>query len=208
MEDRLILARQRRERRQERKELAAKSCYSIIIVIVALVALRPLMVNQILSRADAYLATGMVEESQRQCDKALLIDDDNSPAWCQFARLLKIRGDRAAAISAYDKAVQADSTNGSAHYELAMMYVDDGRHQMAIPHLEQVRRLGPNRTQDGAMGQNSYYREALYVLVLCYQKVGDPVKTEVTLKEMRALYPDSGTPEDPLQSLRQNSLSH
>ncbi len=207
MEDRLILSRQRWERRQERKELAAKSCYSIIVVIVALVLLRPLMVNQILSRADAYFAAGMLEESQRQCDKALLIDDDSSRAWCQSARLLKIRGDRAAAISAYDKAVQADRTNGSAHYELAMMYVDDGRHQMAIPYLEQVRRLGSDRTKDGALGQSYYLKDALYLLILCYQKVGDSVKTELTLKEMRACYPDSGNPEDHLQPSRQNSLS-
>jgi tetratricopeptide (TPR) repeat protein len=150
----------------------------------------------------------MIEESQRQCDKALLIDDDNSRAWCQSARLFKIRGERGAAIGAYEKAAQADRTNGPAQYELALMYVDDGRHQMAIPYLEQVHRLGRDETKEGTVGQSSCYRNALHLLLLCYQKVGDPVKTEVTLKELRVFYPDSRDLEDHLQSLRQNSLSH
>jgi len=149
MEDPLILARQRRERQQERKELAVKSCYSIIIVIGALVVLRPLMVDQILSRAEAYSVAGKFEECQRQCDKALLIDDDNSQAWRQLARLYLRQGDCATAYAAYEKATQADSTNRAAHYELALMYMADGKHQMAVPYLEQVRRLGPDRAWNG-----------------------------------------------------------
>jgi len=207
MEDRLTLSRQRRERRQECKELAATSCYSIILVIVALVVLRPLMVDQILSRADAYAATGMLDESQRQCDKALLIDDDNSRAWCQLARIYKIRGEREMAYGAYEKAVQADSTNRSAHYELAMMYMDDGKHHLAIPYLERIGQLGPDRVKGGIVGQDSYHQAALYMLVLCYEKVGDPIKTEVALKEMRVLYPGCGNPEDNLQPFRQNNPS-
>jgi tetratricopeptide (TPR) repeat protein len=198
MEDPLILARQRRERRQERKELAVKSCYSIIIVIGALVVLRPLMVDQILSRAEAYAATGMVEECERQCDKALLIDDDNSYAWCQLARLYRSGGDHATAYAAYEKAVRADSTNRPAHYELALMYVEDGKYQMAIPYLEQVRRLGPDRAWNAVTERSSYHREALSLLVLCYQKVGDSDKTELNLKELRVLYPGYGNPEDRL----------
>ena len=199
MEDRLTLSRQRRERRQEYKDLAAQSCGSVILVIVALVVLRPLMVDQILSRADAYCAAGMLDESQRQCDKALLIDDDNSRAWCQLARVYKIRGDREMAYSTYRKAVEADRTNRSAHYELALMYMDDGKPQRAIPYLERVGELGPDRTEGGIIGQDSYHQAALYMLVLCYEKVGDPIKTEVALKEMRVLYPGCGNPKDHLQ---------
>ncbi len=207
MEDRLIRSRQRRERRQECKELAARSCYSIIVVIAALVVLRPLMVDQILSRADAYSAAGMFEESQRQCDKVLLIDDNNSRAWCQLARIYKIRGEREMAYGAYEKAVQADSENRPAHYELAMMYMDDGKHHLAIPYLERVGRLGPDRIEGGIIGQDSYHQAALHMLVLCYEKVGDPLKTEVALKEMRVLYPGCGNPEDHSQPFRQNSPS-
>jgi tetratricopeptide (TPR) repeat protein len=195
MEDRLILRHARRERRQEYKELAANSCYSLMIVIVALIVLRPLMVDHILSRADAYATLGRLDESQRQCDKALLIDDNSSPAWCQLARIHKTRGQSQAAYDAYQKAVQADATNPSANFELGVMCVEDGQHQMAIPYLEQVRRLGSGKTLHDAAQSTSYHRAALHALVGCYEKVGDSVKTELTLKEIRAFYPNSIRPE-------------
>ena len=147
MEDRLILSRERRQRRQEYKDLATRSCYSVLIVMVALLVLRPVMVDQILSRADAYAAVGRLDECKRQCDKALLLDEDSSRAWCLLARIARFRGDREMAYAAYEKAVQADSTNGSAHFELGIMYMDDGRHQLAIPHFEQVRRAGPGQRE-------------------------------------------------------------
>jgi len=208
MEDRLILSRQRRQRRQEYKDLAARSCGSVLAVMVVLVVLRPLMVDQILSRADAYAAVGRLDECKRQCDKALLMDDDNSRAWCLLARIYKYRGDREMACAAYEKAVQADSANGPAHFELGIMYMDDGRHQLAIPHFEQVRRLGPDKAKGIASGRNSHHQASLYMLVLCYEKVGDPIKTELTLKEIRVFYPESGNPEEHLMPLRAQDLAH
>jgi tetratricopeptide (TPR) repeat protein len=202
MEDRLILSQQRRQRRQEYKDLAAKSCYSVLIVTIALIVLRPVMVSQMLSRADAYAAIGRLEESKRQCDKALLLDEDSSRAWCLLARIYRYRGDHEAALEAYEKAVQADSRNESAQFELGVMYMDNGRHQMAIPHFEQVRNLGPSQPQDTPSGQDSYHRAALNMLVLCYEKIGDPVKTELTLKEIRVFYPACSNPEEHLAPLR------
>jgi Tfp pilus assembly protein PilF len=207
MEDRLILYRERRQRRQECKDLAARSCYSVLIVMVALLVLRPVMVNQILSRADAYAAVGRLDECKRQCDKALLIDEDSSRAWCLLARITRYRGDREMAYAAYEKAVQADHTNGSAHFELGIMYMDDGRHQLAIPHFEQVRRLGPDKGKVISSGRNSYHQAALYMLVLCYEKVGDPMKTEMTLKEIGIFYPDGGNPEGHLMPFKESGLT-
>jgi tetratricopeptide (TPR) repeat protein len=207
MEDRLILYRKRRQRRQEYRELAAKSCYGVMIIMIALAGLRPLMVGQILSRADAYSAVGRLDESKRQCDKALLIDDDSSRAWCLLARIYKVRGDRQMAYGGYERAVQADGENGSAHFELGMMYMDDGRYPLAIPYLERVRRLGPDKAKGDRFGRNSYHQASLYMLALCYEKVGDPTKTELTLKEIRVFYPNCGNPEDHLLPLRANNLT-
>jgi tetratricopeptide (TPR) repeat protein len=208
VEGRLIAQRKRRERRQAYKELAAKSCYSVIIVIVALVALRPLLVDQILSRADAYSALGQIDESQRQCDKALLIDDNSSRAWCQLARIRKTTGDRSGAYEAYDRAVQADAANRSANFELGMLYADDDRHQLAIPYFEQVRGLGPDPLVPGQPGPTSYHRDALHMLELCYKKVGNAVKTELILKEIRAFYPNSTSTSDPSKPLPVDGLPH
>ncbi|MEN6423770.1 MAG: hypothetical protein ABFE13_00295 [Phycisphaerales bacterium] len=191
MEDRLLAYRQRRERVQEYKEAAAKGCYSLIIIVVALVLLRPMMVNQILGLASAYSSAGLLDESMRQCDKALLIDGDSSGAWSQSARIYKARGDRDMACGAYQKAVEADPANRSANFELAMMYVEDGRHALAIPYFEQVRRLGPERAAAHVASQNSYHRASLEMLIQCYEKENDAAKMEVALKEARIFYPHS-----------------
>lgn len=191
MEDRLLAYRQRRERVQEYKEAAAKSCYSLIIIVVALILLRPMMVSQILSLASAYSSAGMLDESMRQCDKALLIDEDSSDAWRQSARIYKARGDREMACGAYQKAVQADVANRAANFELAMMYVEDGRHAVAIPYFEQVRKLGPDRAAAYETAGNSYHRASLEMLILCYEKENDTAKMEVAIKEARIFYPNS-----------------
>jgi len=90
--------------------------------------------------------------------------------------------------------VQADPADRSAQCELGMMYVEDGRHQLAIPHFEQVRRLGPERPAPSPAAQTSYHRAALEMLILCYEKEGDSAKTEMTLKEMRIFYPTAALP--------------
>lgn len=190
MEDRLIASRQRRERVQEYKDAAAKSCYSLIIIVVALILLRPVMVDQILSLAGAYSSAGLLDDSMRQCDKALLIDGDSSKAWCQSARLYKIRGDREIAYSAYQRAVETDTSNRSAGFELATMYVEDGRYPLAIPYLEQVRKLGPDGATVCGPARTSYHRAALEMLILCYEKEKDAGNLELAIKEARIFYPD------------------
>lgn len=207
MEDRLNLSRKRRERRQEYKDLGIRSCYSILIVVIALVALRPVLVDQLLNRADAYSVAGQTDESERQCSKALLIDDDCSRAWCQLARIHKIKGDRAEAYEDYRKAVQADAGNRAANYELGMMYAADDRHQSAIPYFEQVRALKSDPIVPGRPS-TTYHRDALHMLLQCYKKVDDPVKTDLVLREIRAYYPDSLSPQEASEPLPATSLPH
>jgi tetratricopeptide (TPR) repeat protein len=206
MADGLVVSSKQREFKQECKEFAANASCSVILVVVALVLLRPLMVSQILSRADAYSAVGQFDESKRQCDKALLIDNESSHAWHQQARLSKTLGDRESAYKAYQKATEADSTNWQAHFEVGMMYIDDGRYQAAIPYFEQVRKLGVEK-KGNASQTTSYHRDTLDMLALCYEKVGDFGKMEFTLEEMRIFYPGHGNAEARLNQLKENHPS-
>jgi tetratricopeptide (TPR) repeat protein len=190
MEDRLIAYPKRRERMQEYKEAAARGCYSLIIIVVSLVLLRPVMVDQMLGLAGAYTGAGLLDESMRQCDKALLIDGQSSEAWSQSARIYAIRGEREMAYGDYQEAVDADPLNRAARLELAAMYIEDGRHQLAIPYLEQVRRLGPDRTAASVRMRPSDHQRSLELLIQCYEKEKDPAKLEMVLKEARIFYPD------------------
>jgi tetratricopeptide (TPR) repeat protein len=203
MADVRLVGSERHEFKQECKEFAANACCSVILIVVALILLRPLMIGQILSRADAYSAVGQLDESKRQCDKALLIDSESSVAWHQYARLYNEVGNREAAYRAYQKATQADSTNWQAHYELGVMYVDDGKYEIAVPYFEQARKVGARR-KDTPAGARSYHRDALDMLALCYEKVGDAAKLEFTLEEMRIFYPGHNNVEARLAKLKEN----
>lgn len=191
-----IVYSKRREHDRAVRELVAKGSYSIIIVVVALIALRPLMVKQLLNRADAYSASGLYDESKRQCDKALLLDSDNSQAWYSLARIYKTQEHLDEAFGAYLRATEADPGNIPAQFELGMMYAQDGRHQQAIPHFDQVRRLSSDKTQRPAKGDFPYHKSSLDMLLECYEKVGDTAKAEFTREEMRVFYPHHAPPKD------------
>ena len=84
------------------RELAAKSSFSLILIVVLLFLIRPLMVGQILSRADAYSTCGLYDESKRQCSKVLLMDGSNSTAWYLLGLCQARRQDRGHAAEAAD----------------------------------------------------------------------------------------------------------
>jgi len=184
-----ILVPRRRRPEHDYRDLASKGAYSVIFVVLTLIAIRPLMVRHMLDRADAYADMGLTEDSRRQCNKALLLDEDNTRAWYRLAHIYNDHGDREMAYDAYQRATDADVRNVPAHFELGSMYAHDGRHQMAIPYLEQVRKLGPAQTAPLGKQGVPYHRAALEMLILCYDKVGDATKAEFTLKELRVFYP-------------------
>ncbi len=185
------------------KELAAKGSYSVIFIILALIAIRPIMVDQMISRADAYSAYGMHEDSKRECNKVLLLDSDNSEAWCRLARIYTVQGDRDMAYGAYLNATQADATNKPAHFELGMMYAQDHLYKEAIPYFDQVRKLGPDKPVNIQRGGFPYHKSSLDMLAMCYEKAGDIIKAEFTLEEIRVFYPNYAKPDTRLDELKQ-----
>lgn len=188
-EGQVIYPRARRDR-QEYRELVANGAYSVILIVVALIAIRPLMVRQMLDRADAYSIFNLHGDAKRQCDKVLLIDADSSRAWYLLGQIHKAQGDVDAAYGAYQKATETDSKNVPANFELALMFVQDGQPQQAVPYLDQVRRVTSAPTyQPPTEGGFAYHRAALDLLVMCYEQVGDPAKAEFTREELRVFYP-------------------
>ncbi len=163
----------------------------MILVVFALFLIRPLLVSEILNRAEAYSAFGLFNESKRQCNKVLLIDGNNSQAWCQLGHIYQAEGDLDTALMAYQKATEADPTNRPANYDLALLHLQGGRYEQAIPYLERVRTLGPDRGQRLEQDGFSYHRSALSTLIACYEKAGDSTKAQFTREEMRVFYPHS-----------------
>jgi len=205
MENGQIICPRHRGQWKEYRELAAKGSCTTIFIVLALIALRPVMVNQMVSRAEAYSAFGFDDESKRQCDKALLLDSDNSRAWCQLARIYKTQGDFDTALGAYQKSAEADATNIPAQFELGVMYTRDGLHRQAIPCFEQVRKLGPDKPEALRKGGFPYHKAALDMLAMCYEKTGNIAKAEFTLEEIRVFYPNYAKPDTRLDELKERN---
>jgi tetratricopeptide (TPR) repeat protein len=189
----IIYPKRRRQREYAVKELVAKVAYSVIFVVLALIALRPLMVEQMLSRADAYSQFGLYDESKRQCNKALLLDDNNSQAWHKLARIHKDQGNIDMAMGAYQMATASDHENVAAHFEYGMLYVKDGQYKQAIPYFDRVRELKSNKI---APSGSPYHKSSLDMLMLCYEKVGDQAKVEFMREQMRVFYPHHKPADD------------
>jgi len=185
------------------KEFAAKGCYSVIFIVLALMAIRPLMVNHMISRADAYSAYGMYPDCKRECNKALLIDSDNSEAWCRLARIYRTEGDRDMAYVAYLNATRSDAKNKPAHFELGVMYAHDKLYREAIPYFDQVRKLGQDKPEYVQKGGFQYHKATLDMLATCYEKAGDVAKAEYTLEEIRVFYPNYAKADTRLAELKE-----
>lgn len=203
MENGHIIRPRRQAPLADYRELATNGSYSVIVVVLALIALRPVMVRHVLSRADAYSAFNLHDETRRQCSKVLLLDNDNSQAWCQLARLSMAKGEREMARAAYLKAVRHDPTNKPAHFELAMLYVDDDLYREAIPYFDQVRKLGPDKPEHIRRGGFPYHKSSLDMLATCYEKVGDIAKAEFTLEEIQVFYPNYAQADMRLSELKE-----
>jgi tetratricopeptide (TPR) repeat protein len=172
------------------RELAAKSSFSLILIVVLLFLLRPLMVGQILSRADAYSTCGLYNESKRQCSKVLLMDGSNSTAWYLLGCVHKAQKDSDQAYASFNKATQTDPKNAPAQFELGMMYAQDALYRQAIPCFEQVRTCTSEEARKGSHGAFSHHRAALNMLLFCYQKTGETAKAQLTQEELRVYYPE------------------
>ncbi len=172
------------------REFAAKTSSSVILIIVLLFLIRPLMVKQILSRADAYSTCGLYDESKRQCGKILLIDNNNSMAWYLLGCVYKAQKNADQAFAAFSKATQADATNVPAQFELGMMYARDNLYREATPCFEQVRVCQADEAKKCLRAEFSYHRAALNMLLFCYEKTGDTAKAQLTREELRVYYPE------------------
>jgi tetratricopeptide (TPR) repeat protein len=179
-----------RHRKLDARELAAKSSYSVILIVVLLFLIRPLMVSQMLSRADAYSTCGLYDESKRECSKVLLMDSSNSTAWYLLGCVHKARKETDEACAAFTKATQTDPANAPAQFELGMMYVQDNLYRQAIPCFEQVRTCKAEEARKGGRIEFSHHRAALNMLLFCYQKIGESAKAQLTQEELRVYYPD------------------
>jgi tetratricopeptide (TPR) repeat protein len=161
---------------------------SIMFVMLALFALKPVIVDRLISRAEAYSSYSMFNNAERECRKAILLDGDNIRAWNILGNAYKCRGDTANAVSTYLDAININPANKVAHFMVAMIYVIDKNYNGAIPHFELIRILGPESPGTLACDPFSYYHASLEMLSLCYEKTGRTDRMNDIVKDLARTY--------------------
>jgi tetratricopeptide (TPR) repeat protein len=172
---------------------------SILFVLIALFALKPVIIDRLISRAEAYSSNSMFNNTERECEKVLFLDNANARAWNLLGGAYKSQGDMRNAVNTYLNAINANPANKVANFRVAMIFVLENDYHRAIPHFELIRILGPESPAAIACDSFSYYRASLEMLSLCYEKTGKPDKIQDILKDLASTYPGGPKDEDMLQ---------
>jgi tetratricopeptide (TPR) repeat protein len=172
---------------------------SIVFVMLTIFALKPVIVNQLISRAEAYSSNNQFNNTERECQKAIFLDGDNIRAWNLLGNAYKSRGDITNAVNTYLNAINVNPANKVAHFRVAMIFTLDKDYNRAIPHFELIRILGPESPHALACDSFSYYHASLEMLSLCYEKTGKIDKVNDIVKDLARTYSACQKDEDMLQ---------
>ncbi len=184
---------------------AARWSMSTIFVLIVLFFLKPVIVHNLLSRAEAYSSYGLYNNAARECKKAIFLDKGNMLAWNTLGNSYKSQDDIDNAVITYLSAININPANKVAHFKVAMIFALEQNYNRAIPHFERVRLFGPEHPAELAADPFSYYRSSLEMLSLCYEKTGRSDKQQGVLEELARTYPGYKKAVDKLQSLGQLS---
>ena len=162
---------------------------SIVFVVLAIFALKPVIINRLISRAEAYSSYQMFNNAERECQKAIFLDGSNITAWNILGDSYNSQGDVYAAINTYLTALNINPANRVANFRLAKIFATSGDFSRAIPYFELIRVLGPESPDALARDRFSYYRASLEMLSLCYEKTGKTDKIDDIVKDLARTYP-------------------
>ncbi|MFH1370252.1 MAG: hypothetical protein ABII09_03055 [Planctomycetota bacterium] len=178
---------------------------SMLFVLAVLFILKPVIVQNLLNRAEAYASYGLYNNAARECKKAIYLDGDNMLAWNTLGSSYKNQDDVDNAVNTYLNAININPANINAHFKVAMIFALERNYNRAIPHFERVRFFGPESPAELAADSFSCYRSSLEMLSLCYEKTGKPAKQQNVLEELARTYPDYEKASGSLLTLKQTS---
>jgi tetratricopeptide (TPR) repeat protein len=182
--------------------------FSILFVLVALFALKPLIVNRLVARAEAYASYGLYNNAARECKKAIFLDRANELAWNTLGNSYKRQDDTDNAVNTYLNAINANPANKTAHFRVAMIFALEQTYNRAIPHFEYIRSLGPESPAALDADPFSCYRASLEMLSLCYERTGKSDKQQNILEELARTYPDYKKAAGKLRISKQTTEAH
>lgn len=164
---------------------------------------RAFVVRQLISRADAFFSFCMFEDATRQYRKAILLDPKNNYARNWLAYTYDKIGDTEAAISTYKKAIEVDSQNRIALYDLGAIYLRQNKYKTAKEYFLKASLvpLENNNKED-----IFYHRSSLVMLSNCQEKLQEIEEAIKTNQKILRYYPEDKLARKRIKKLRK--LNH
>ncbi len=95
---------------------------SIVFVVLALFALKPVIINRLIARAEAYSSYNMFNNAERECRKVIFLDGGNISAWNILGDSYNSQGDITTAVNTYLTALNVNPANKVAHFRLGKIF--------------------------------------------------------------------------------------
>jgi len=93
-------------------------------------------------RGWTFMEAGDLQNAVDELQSAVRIDDGNAAAWTNLGLALARTGRWTESVEALEKAVATDPKLAEAHHTLAIVYLDQGNHDLARKHVRIARKLG------------------------------------------------------------------
>jgi len=171
-----------------KKELLYKWVLILYIMGVSFYGMKELIVQQLLSRANAYKMAGEDRQAIRICKKAIMIDRKNAIVWDTLGYLYQLNGELIKSVEAYREAVMIDPELKRALLNLGVILVVQEKYKEAVPYFEHIRVLGP---EDSVKSILAYHRMSLQMLIQCYEALQETDKKDKLINELQQYYPES-----------------
>lgn len=140
------------------------------------IELNPLASGPLLGQAMILMKKGLHRAAQKKVDQALAIAPNDSRAFYMKGAILRFRGDYKQALFYLDRAIGESPRNLNARLARAGTLIDMGRHDDALPDIEEVRKLFPAEPQAAFLASQVYFhrkeeKKAMDYVTLAYRVI-------------------------------------
>lgn len=164
--------------------------FTLVFITFSFIVMRPWIAGQLLLRGASYMTCESFDDAIRAYKKSLFIYGNNAQDWDKIAYAYKSKGDMVNTLYAYRQAVKVDPRNKNANFGLGVILTSQKKYQEAIPYLETIRQLGPEKTSGTIVNLVSYHKPALKLLADCYGALKEFDKKNAVLEELNKYYPN------------------
>lgn len=184
------------------RNFCLKWVFCVLFIIVSFYFLRPLLVQQLVSRASTYMSYPLYEDAIRQYKKAIFFDRNNSDIHASLAYVYKSKNDIARAKLAYQTAIKLNPKNTAALFDLGMIYLMEKNYKEAAVYFASIVELGPEDRRRVILNLVSYHHSALRMLAVCHEKLNKKVEEKMSLQKLLHFYPDDKNAKEKLREIK------